>query len=533
MGKNYDMIVIGGGTAGLCAAAKAVEYGVKSIAVLEAFSSMGGSGRFAQTIFGTDFADHGDPNSDANAEQVYKMVRYKLHNTGNPDVQKRYIYANKRAIRWLEDRHLTWTPLELTPWNEGFVSRNVEAPNAGPGGNGLGAQIGRTMLDTLEQSGSVDLFTKTHVERLMVHEDGSIKGCVADVNGVKKCFYGKTVVLSCGSVSGNKDGIRKYMPDTLGEKDDILPGGLKTCRGDSIGMAQEIGAKTMEDLYIHMMGPFYPAFGSAFGTISADPRGVVLYGNGRRALNEALFDDAMELVERAPGKIFYHLFSSETLEAAWKEKKNPELVRRILESDNLDELKRENLDTLIETLRNMPHMDPRNYPDLMRRRLEMLLNECERMPDYAPETFRKRYEGDIKTGSLCIADTLEEAAAFIGCDPDVLKGTVKRYNNSCAAGFDEQFLKDRMYMMKLESGPYYVLKTMRSVDNAQGGISIDGNFNVLRLDGTPIEGLYAAGDNCSGFVTEFYAPSGAGLTFALTSGMLVGEIISEKLQADC
>ena len=50
----------------------------------------------------------------------------------------------------------------------------------------------------------------------------------------------------------------------------------------------------------------------------------------------------------------------------------------------------------------------------------------------------------------------------------------------------------------------------------------------LRPDGTAIDGVYVFGDHVTGFVSKFYGPGGAGMTFAMVSGYLAGQQAAER-----
>ena len=89
---------------------------------------------------------------------------------------------------------------------------------------------------------------------------------------------------------------------------------------------------------------------------------------------------------------------------------------------------------------------------------------------------------------MFVADTLEEAAAMAGLDPQVLRATVDQYNSYVDAGEDPDFGR-KEFNGKLEM--HYHLTF--------GGLVIDTDAHVLDEAGQPISGLYAAGDVTSGY----------------------------------
>lgn len=94
--------------------------------------------------------------------------------------------------------------------------------------------------------------------------------------------------------------------------------------------------------------------------------------------------------------------------------------------------------------------------------------------------------------------TVEEAAAIVGCDPEALKATIDRYNELVAKGVDEDFGKDITKMTAIEP-PYYVYEGHPgNMLVLMGGIACDDYCRALDAEGTPVAGLYVAGNNQGG-----------------------------------
>jgi succinate dehydrogenase/fumarate reductase flavoprotein subunit len=75
----------------------------------------------------------------------------------------------------------------------------------------------------------------------------------------------------------------------------------------------------------------------------------------------------------------------------------------------------------------------------------------------------------------------------------VLVDTVKRYNELCAKGKDEDYYKPKKYMLPIEKGPFYATSHFLGMDGAFGGLSVNENMQVIGKKGV-IENLYATGD---------------------------------------
>jgi hypothetical protein len=131
---------------------------------------------------------------------------------------------------------------------------------------------------------------------------------------------------------------------------------------------------------------------------------------------------------------------------------------------------------------------------------------------------------------FCIAEDLDKAAKFIGCDAKVLKESIERYEVACKAGFDSHLLKSPEHLISLGGPPYYVLYNIRAIDSTQGGITINKDFEAVSSRGKAIGGMYVVGDHATGFVSsDFYGPGGAGMTWAMVSGFLSAESSAEAI----
>ena len=107
--------------------------------------------------------------------------------------------------------------------------------------------------------------------------------------------------------------------------------------------------------------------------------------------------------------------------------------------------------------------------------------------------------GDISqynaANTIVQADTLEELADQMGCDKNTFAATVERYNEIARNGEDPDF--GRMIFTPdspIENPPFYASPRTWAAHITEGGVVTDETSQVLREDGTPIEGLYAAGE---------------------------------------
>ena len=134
-------------------------------------------------------------------------------------------------------------------------------------------------------------------------------------------------------------------------------------------------------------------------------------------------------------------------------------------------------------------------------------------------------------GFVFKADTIEELAAQIGCDPATLSATVETYNGYCETGVDEQCGKDASLLEPIGEGPYYAIKMASYSYNTVAGLDINEQFQVLDTNGAVIEGLFSVGSDSAGVLFSEKKPyvtyGGANNGWALTSGYVAGPILAD------
>jgi len=120
----------------------------------------------------------------------------------------------------------------------------------------------------------------------------------------------------------------------------------------------------------------------------------------------------------------------------------------------------------------------------------------------AEETIKKYTD----RGWMYSAATLTELAGLIDVDASNLEETVATYNSYYKADppVDLEFRRDLKSAPPLLTGPYWAVTTQSTVLAVTGGLTINGNAQVLDTDENIIEGLYAAGNASGGMFSGTY-----------------------------
>lgn len=92
------------------------------------------------------------------------------------------------------------------------------------------------------------------------------------------------------------------------------------------------------------------------------------------------------------------------------------------------------------------------------------------------------------------ADTLEELAQKAGLPEGEFLATIERWNAAVANGVDEQFYRPADTFIAIDTPPFYAVRCCPELLNTDGGPRRDECARILDIDGQPIPGLYSAGE---------------------------------------
>lgn len=136
-------------------------------------------------------------------------------------------------------------------------------------------------------------------------------------------------------------------------------------------------------------------------------------------------------------------------------------------------------------------------------------------------------EEQVGNGVIFKGNTLEELFKSIdGMDVNAALASVKRYNELCEKGVDEDFGKKAKYLDAIKDGPFYAQKMgMGMLLTTMGGISSDEEAHALSPDHEIVPGMYVAGNSQGDFFAVKYPfkLSGTSHCRAMFYGKVAGE----------
>ena len=153
-----------------------------------------------------------------------------------------------------------------------------------------------------------------------------------------------------------------------------------------------------------------------------------------------------------------------------------------------------------------------------------------RVRPFALSTRAERESGYLKQGS-----TLEALAATLGVPVQSFVGTIRKFNEHARNGEDPEFGRgSNIYQRHLgdadqqpnpcvapiERPPFYAVEVRPADLGMAAGVMTDEQARVLNVDGLPIEGLYACGNDMHSVMNGAYPGPGITLGPALVFGYL-------------
>ncbi len=135
----------------------------------------------------------------------------------------------------------------------------------------------------------------------------------------------------------------------------------------------------------------------------------------------------------------------------------------------------------------------------------------------------------LRKGWILEGETIAALAAKIRAHPDnrgamdaaLLARTVETYNGYCASGRDADFERDVDTLGPVAKPPFYALPLYPGGPNTTGGLRANGRREVLDWNDRPIARLYGAGEIASVF--QFVYQGGGNLAEGITFGRIAGK----------
>ncbi len=470
--ETADVIIVGGGGAGLAAAVEATNEGA-TVIVIEKTGFVGGNSIVAGGIYNAPDPSLQDYALDERSESLESLIIDATsevavsdeHQALMDDVKKEYeeyLKTDKTlfgSVKWFAlqtwnggdkvgdldmVKVLTYNSLDGLKWLESMGAEFEQSISHGGGSlyprthtavlpNGT-AYI-KAFTDKLEGNDNYKLILNCTGKSLITDGDKVVGVTAEDKDGNMYTFKANNgVILATGGFAGNVELRQEYCE---GEKwpdlgSDVPTSNMPGVTGDGIFMAREVGAELVNMDQIQLLPYCNPQNGATYDIVKGSGSAIFINQEGERFVREDGRRDEMSkgIIAQTDGVMY-----------------------------------------MLQSADGIP--DPETKTALGGQLLSYYLEN--------------NHAGYVS------GDTLEELAEKIGVPADNLVKTVEEYNGYVESDKADPFGRVS-YSGKLENGPYYAYPRKPAVHHTMGGVNIDENTKALRADGTPIEGLYCAGE---------------------------------------
>ena len=303
-----DLIVIGGGLAGYCAALEAAAAQA-NVSLLEKQPEVGGSTALSSGFLafaGTDL------QKAAGIDDSNARLFADLRNAGGGQNDERllnvYVEHQLATYEWLKSIGVKFRPVEL--------SSAQSVPRTHP----TDSHALMVRLDQLaKNSGRITIMTNAAATRLLqTTVGGRVTGINAKLDGKQQAIVAKRgVVLASGGFSRNAEMLKQYVPQ---QAEGVCYGGAGNT-GDGIRMACAVGAGVRDMGFIKGTFGYHPNARSEAGRdwtkLPVYRGGIAVNKLGKRYVDESksykLLGDA---VLAQPGALAYQIFDQDIMDGA-------------------------------------------------------------------------------------------------------------------------------------------------------------------------------------------------------------------------
>ena len=466
MTLTSDVVVIGGGGSGMAAALSALEAGAHKVVILEKLGYLGGSTQVSGGAFNAVDDARQKPQGIVDSKPIFFEATMRGgHYVGNPELVHYLTYNATDAVAWLEKEGVEFRDkIGAATGSLGQRSHYGKKP--------AGWAYTSVFEKRLKEFGDrVEILTDTPAQHLIV-KNGAVVGVKALRHGKQPITVNAaSTVIATGGFGAN---IPMRQKENTGVwKEVSLDKRIGTtningaAQGQGIAIAREAGADIigLSDIQLHPNGT--PGTGLMQDIATSGRNRLFINTNGDRFVSESAARDTLcKAIFAQPGGTYFLL------------------------------------------------MNKLRYPD-------------ETKPDRMGVTMQDM----LKLGRVKKAATLDEMAALLNVPAANLKAAVAEYNKAATnKGTPDKFgfVATNTDDAPMTEGPWYACPKVPTVHHTMGGIRINVHAQVLNKKGSPVKGLYAAGE-VTGGIHGANRLGGNAIADVYTFGKVAGESAAKKL----
>jgi len=486
----YDVIVVGGGNAALCAALSARET-AKKVLVLERApeDESGGNSRFTAGLLrivyngADDLAqlidlskeerertDFGTYTADQFLDDMARVTEYRC----DPDLTEILVKESFPTALWMRKKGVRFTAawgrqaFKIEGKFKFWGGLTLEAIGGGPG-----------LVDSLTQiakKNGIEIWYQARAVSLIADDHG-VHGVNVKHQGKTKQIKSKAVVLAAGGFQANTEMRTRYL-GPLWELAKVR--GTRFNTGDGIRMALDVGAQPIGN-WSGCHAVAWERNAPEFGDLAVGdqfqkhsyPWGIYINAEGKRFVDEGA--DFRNYTYAKYGRVILH----QPQQFAWQIF-DAKVKGQLRDEYRIKQVTKVTANTLEELVKKLDDVNA-----------EQALKEI------------KAYNAAVRQD--------------IPFNPNVKDG---RRTEGLAVNKSN-------WANTLDTPPYEAYAVTCGITFSFGGLRINTDAQVINTDGEPIAGLYAAGELVGG-IFYFNYPGGSGLTNGAVFGKIAGASAAGK-----
>jgi tricarballylate dehydrogenase len=482
--KPYDVIVVGGGNAALCAALSAKETATR-VLVLERApeDEAGGNSRFTAGLLrivyngASDLAqlielskeelertDFGTYTTEQFLDDMARVTEYRC----DPDLTEILVKESFPTALWMRKKGLRFTAawgrqaFKIEGRFKFWGGLTLEAIGGGPG-----------LVDSLTQiakKNGIEIWYSARAVSLLADDEG-VHGVVVKRAGKTTEVKARAVVLAAGGFQANPEWRTRYL-GPLWELAKVR--GTRFNTGDAIRMALDIGAAPVGN-WSGCHAVAWERNAPEFGDLAVGdqfqkhsyPWGIYINAEGRRFVDEGAdfrnytYAKYGCVILNQPGQFAWQIFDAK-------------VKSQLRDEYRIKQVTKVTANTLEELVKKLDDVNA-----------DAALKEI------------KAYNAAVRTD--------------IPFNPNIKDGR-------CTTGLA---VNKSNWANTIDTPPFEAYAVTCGITFSFGGLRINTHAQVISTDGEPIPGLYAAGELVGG-IFYFNYPGGSGLTNGAVFGKIAG-----------
>ncbi|WP_049686463.1 flavocytochrome c [Dakarella massiliensis] len=431
-----DVVVIGGGGAGLASAISSMQAGAKKVIVIEKLGYVGGSTNVSEgALNAVDDQRQKAQGIKDSYETFYETTMHGGHDKGDPTLVRFLTSHSMDAVNWLESLGVKFN--DHIGAATGSLGQRSHYP-ATPYGNTYIRTFEKVIADS---NGKIQVLLDTPAVKLIQNKSGRVVGVVGNNFGSKVTVMAKDgVIIATGGFGANV--AYRQKGNTGVWKNIKLDNSIgctniqKAAQGQGLFLAQKVGAKLigLSDIQIHPCGT--PGTGLMENIRTSGRNRIFVNSDGNRFVNEGAARDVLaNAIFQQKGRTYW---------------------------------------IVVNKLR-YPTPDFKDRMGASIRNMEAL-------------------------GAVVKAPTLDELAKKTGMNAENLKKAIADYNAVVSGKAKDKlgFVANNKDDKQMTEGPWYACRKVPTVHHTMGGIKINVKSQVINTKGKVIPGLYAVGEVTGG-----------------------------------